>query len=102
MALKSWEIEVEKCKKIQAESIPKKYMLPEDKLPGSDVLYVVDFAKKSGALTEKELEITESSATSLVEKMGKGALTAEEVVIAYLKRATIGQQLVSLFIPGSF
>jgi len=45
-------------------------------------------------LTETELQITETDATGLVESMAGGTWTAEEVVIAFLKRATIGHQLV--------
>jgi amidase len=95
MAVTSWEVEANKCKEILAQSIPKQWMVAESSLPGAEELHVVDFCRTSGLLSEKELAITESPATALVEKMGKGALSAEEVVIAFLKRATIGQQLVS-------
>lgn len=43
-------------------------------------------------LTEKEFEITDSSAVKLVEKMSKGEYTAVEVFKAYAKRATICHQ----------
>jgi hypothetical protein len=95
MAVESWEIEANKCKEILANSIPKQYVAAESALPGGEELHVADFCRKSGLLSENELAITESTATDLVAKMGKGALSAEEVVIAFLKRATIGQQLVS-------
>jgi hypothetical protein len=45
-------------------------------------------------MTEKELGITESSATQLVGKMGKDELIVEEAVVAFLKRATLGHQVV--------
>jgi amidase len=95
MAVQSWEIVANKCKEILAQSIPKQWMAPKGTLPGAEELHVADFCHTSGLLSEKELSITESTATGLVEKMGKGTLSAEEVVIAFLKRATIGQQLVS-------
>jgi amidase len=95
MVFKSWEIEANKCKEILARSTPKQWMAAKGVLPGAEELHVADFARTSGLLSEKELAITESTATGLVENMRKGALCAEEVVIAFLKRATIGQQLVS-------
>lgn len=94
MGLESWETEANKCKEILANSIPKQYVAVKSALAGGEELHVADFCQKSGLLSENELAITESTATDLVTKMGKGALSAEEVVIAFLKRATIGQQLV--------
>lgn len=97
MAIQPWEEEANKAKQVLANSIPKQWMVPEDKLPPLEQLNVTEFPGKSGLLTDKELSITETSATALVAAMGKGELTAEEVVVAFLKRATIGHQLVRLF-----
>jgi hypothetical protein len=55
---------------------------------------VIDFPRKSGLLSERELSITALSATQLVAKMGAAKLKAEEVVVAFLKRAVLGHQLV--------
>jgi hypothetical protein len=71
-------------------------MVPVDKLPPATQLNVTDFPRKSGILSEKELIITGMSATALVAAMGEGKLSAEEVVVAFLKRAVIGHQLVCL------
>ncbi|KAJ9197293.1 fatty-acid amide hydrolase [Paecilomyces variotii] len=95
MAVQPWEEEANKCKEILANSVPKQWMVPEDKLPPAEELNVIDFPRKSGLLTDKELSITEMSATALVAAMSKGELTAEEVVVAFLKRATIGHQLLN-------
>lgn len=94
MAIESWQIEANKCKEILANSIPKQYVPKEGVLPGEEAVHVADICQKSGLLSENELAITETTATDLVAKMGKGVLSAEEVVTAFLKRATIGQQLV--------
>lgn len=54
-------------------------------------------------LSERELVITDMSATELVAEMGQGELQAEEVVVAFLKRAVLGHQLVrslSLYCPS--
>ena len=91
----TWEVEAEKSRKVLRESIQQKWLLPQDKLPSSNRLNVLSVPEESGLLTGKELEITESDATHLVERMGAGEWSAEEVTIAFLKRATIGHQLVS-------
>lgn len=55
---------------------------------------MVDFPRESGLLSERELKITDMSATALVAEMSKGNMTAEEVVVAFLKRSVLGHQLV--------
>lgn len=94
-----WEVKAAKGKKIQQNSIQKQWLLPEDKLPPKHRLNVLDVPKESGLLSSTELSITESSATELVKAMAAGKWTAEEVTIAFLKRATIAQQLVGLSVP---
>lgn len=91
----TWEVEAEKNRKVLSESIPEQWLLPQDKLPSSDRLNILSVPEESGLLTRKELDITESDATHLVEKMGAGEWSAEEVTIAFLKRATIGHQLLN-------
>ena len=93
----SWELQAQKAKDILQDSIPKQWLLPAHKLPSADEKNVEDFPRKSGLLSEKELAITDMSATSLVGEMGAGRLTAEEVVVAFLKRSVLGHQLVDLF-----
>ncbi|RDW87968.1 hypothetical protein BP5796_03662 [Coleophoma crateriformis] len=90
-----WEVKAARGKKIQQDSIQKQWLLPEDKLPAKNRLNVLDVPKESGLLSSTELSITESTATKLVEAMAAGTWTAEEVTIAFLKRATIGQQLLN-------
>ncbi|BCR87097.1 uncharacterized protein ACHE_31084A [Aspergillus chevalieri] len=88
-----WELQARKAKDILENSIPKQWLLPEDKFPPADEKSVIDFPRKSGLLTERELGITELSATALVAEMGAGELSAEEVVVAFLKRSVLGHQL---------
>lgn len=92
---KVWEAEAEKSRKVLEDSIPKQWLLPQEKLPSLDRVNVLAVPEESGLLSQRELEITGSDATSLVRHMGAGEWTAEEVTIAFLKRATIGHQLVS-------
>jgi len=93
-----WELQARKAKDILENSIPKQWLLPEDKFPPADEKSVIDFPRKSGLLTERELGITELSATALVAEMGAGELSAEEVVVAFLKRSVLGHQLVSIIV----
>ncbi|KAJ5571881.1 hypothetical protein N7535_005541 [Penicillium sp. DV-2018c] len=51
--------------------------------------------RQSGLLSERELDITDMSATELVAAMGKGELSAEETIVAFLKRAVLGHQLLN-------
>ncbi|KAE8371945.1 amidase signature domain-containing protein [Aspergillus bertholletiae] len=93
--MSTWKSEALKAKTILQASIPKEWLLPEDKLPPSDQRNVVDFPKASGLFTDRELSITDMSATALVAGMGAGLLSAEEVVVAFLKRAVLGHQLLN-------
>ena len=98
MSLQTWELQARKARDALQRSIPKQWLLPEGKLPPVDQKNVEDFPRKSGLLTERELTITEMSATALVADMGNGRLSAEEVVISFLKRSVLGHQLV--YMPG--
>ncbi|KAL3441250.1 amidase signature domain-containing protein [Aspergillus insuetus] len=91
----TWKTQALKAQTILQESIPKQWMVPVDKLPPATQLNVTDFPRKSGILSEKELTVTGMSATALVAAMGEGKLRAEEVVVAFLKRAVIGHQLLN-------
>ncbi|GLB01684.1 hypothetical protein AtubIFM57258_000094 [Aspergillus tubingensis] len=91
----SWELQAQKAKDILQQSIPKQWLLPAHKLPSADLKNVEDFPRKSGLLSARELSITDMSAATLVQNMGTGKLTAEEVVVAFLKRAVLGHQLLN-------
>lgn len=95
MAANNWETLAQVSREILDKSIQKQWLLPTAKLPSPDRTNVLDVPRESGILTERELEITVTDATGLVEGMRKGTWTAEEVTIAFLKRATIGHQLLN-------
>jgi amidase len=76
----------------QQSRIPKAWLLPQ--LPPPTLLDVRSYPQSSGILTTKELSITgDHDATSLATLLRTRALTAEEVAIAFCKRAAIAQQL---------
>lgn len=95
METKNWETEAAKGRKIRDDSINKEWLLPEDKLPPQGRLNVLGIPEESGLLSAKEIAITNSDATGLVKQLGSGELSAEEVTVAFLKRATIGHQLLN-------
>lgn len=67
-------------------------------LPGdtsSLPLNVLNIPRTSGLLSDLELELTEQyDATSLLEKLAKQEVSAETLLVAFRKRATIAQQCV--------
>ncbi|PKY05612.1 fatty-acid amide hydrolase [Aspergillus campestris IBT 28561] len=95
MAIQNWQQQAQKAKDILQESVPREWLLPEHKLPSADQKNVEDFAARSGALSDRELSLTGMSATVLVNGMTAGLLSAEEVVVSFLKRAVLGHQLLN-------
>jgi amidase len=75
--------------------IPKAWLLPSlPALNSPSNLDVRSIPRTCGILTSRELEITELfDATSLAEAIRSRALTAEEVAVAFCKRAAIAQQV---------
>lgn len=58
-------------------------------------LNVIDVPKECGKLTSKELEITETPASVLLQQLRTGALSAVDCVTAFGKRALIADQLIN-------
>ncbi|OQE39199.1 hypothetical protein PENCOP_c007G07661 [Penicillium coprophilum] len=91
----NWQTQAQRGKDTLNNSIPRQWLLPIDRLPPLSQKNVVDFPRQSGLLSEREMDITDMSATALVKEMGNGRLSAEEVVVAFLKRAVLGHQLLN-------
>lgn len=86
----TWE-DISKAKKAAREAaIPAEWKLKTIPAIGSNVTSV---PRESGILSARELEITESTAEALVSAMVSKKYTAEEVAIAFCKRAAMAQQL---------
>lgn len=76
----------------RASRIPKEWRLSS--LPSPNTLDVRSVPRASGILSSKELDITENcDATSLAQAIRSGSLPAEQVAIAFCKRAAIAQQV---------
>jgi amidase len=100
-AAKDWERKAEVCRVILENSIPKQWLLPADKLPTKQQYNVTNIPYTCGILSAEELHMTEQNATGLLDKYRSGVWKVEDVTIAFLKRATIGQQLVSLLVVSA-
>ena len=94
-AAKDWDSEAQKCRDILEESIPKQWLLPAQKLSSLPKHNVTRVPYDSGVLSPEELRMTEQDASRLMAKYKAKEWTVEQVTTAFLKRATIGQQLVS-------
>lgn len=87
----SWQkIAAEKRQEIIA-AIPQAYLVNEELLQG---LNATDLPRRSGILTTRELDITESRAVDIVEQVRQRKYTAVEVTTAFCKRAAIAHQAV--------
>lgn len=86
---------MEKCRRILQDSLNPAWLLPADELPPATQLNVSTFIDSCNRLTHRDLEITNSDGTQLIQQMQAGALTAVETVTAFLKRAHIAHQLVN-------
>jgi amidase len=78
----------------RSNKIPKAWLIPSEVLHNATNLLEVPVA--CGILSEVEREITSNyDATALLEKLKSGTWSAEQVTIAFCKRAALAQQLVS-------
>lgn len=100
MAIEDYKLVAQRKVASNSTKLPKEWLLQPKYLenigPDSPV-NVLDVPRKSGILSEKELDITENhDATALLEKLASKQLTSYEVVLAFCKRAAVAQQLVNL------
>jgi amidase len=79
----------------RTSKIPSEWIIPESLLPPPDQDCVQDFPSKSGFFTERELLITQSTASEVVVKIAAGEWTALEVAKAVCKRTSVAQQLIN-------
>jgi amidase len=76
-------------------NIPPEYRIPSSLYPPESQLDVTKFPRESGWFSQRELDITESTATAIVGKIAARAWSSEEVTRAFCKRAAAAHQLVS-------
>lgn len=89
-----------KRKRLDAQ-IPSEWRLSDDfraSVPANGHLIEADIARRSGILSDKELDISEKfSAVELLKNLAERKFSAVDVTTAFCKRAAIAQQLVSGF-----
>ncbi|VUC29703.1 unnamed protein product [Clonostachys rosea] len=91
----SWEDTAEVCRKILRDSIPKQWAMNAEDLQTKDIVNANDFLDNSGILSTEELEMTRSTVKGLLAKYASGTWTVEAVATAFLKRATVANQLLN-------
>lgn len=76
-------------------AIPKEYLVPAELLPDTDLdTTPFNATEVPGRVLDKEtLEITGLTAVEIAQKIAEGQLTAVQTLTAFIKRATIAQQL---------
>jgi amidase len=89
-----WEEAASTCRIILDNSIPKQWRLDQSQLPPEGQADVVALPETCGLLSVEEIEMTNQSVAGLLKAYESGQWTVEAVLVAFLKRATIGQQLV--------
>lgn len=95
--MKWWGKHVQVCLDILDKSTPKQWLLPPEKLPHEDQPHVVDFPRRSGALTAEEVVITDADVAVLLAAYQCGQWTVRQVVTAFLKKAVVMNQLVCVY-----
>ncbi|KAE8443992.1 hypothetical protein EG329_001121 [Mollisiaceae sp. DMI_Dod_QoI] len=95
MAEPAWKKVAEAKQNERASKIPKEWIIPPELLPSEETRDVQDFPHTSGLFTPEELQITESTASTVVAKIASGEWTAVQVLLATCKRASIAQQLIN-------
>lgn len=93
--LEDWKIIAEKKREEREGKIPEEWRIAPELLPAEETKDVHGFPVDSGFFTKEELEITNSTASEVVDKIAKGEWTAVEVTKALCKRAAVAQQLVN-------
>lgn len=80
---------------IRDKSIPEQWLLEPEDLPPKKQHRVLSVPEDSGKLTAEENEMTNSDIESLLEAYQARKWTVRQVVTAFLKKATIMNQMVS-------
>ncbi|KAF2713647.1 amidase signature enzyme [Pleomassaria siparia CBS 279.74] len=102
--VETWQTKASAKQKSCLDKLPKEWLLPTSitdtlQTPLSNhaiPLIKLDIPRKSGLMSERELDITEKyDVAALLQTLRDGKFTALEVTVAFSKRAVIAQQLLS-------
>ncbi|KAH7015942.1 amidase [Ilyonectria destructans] len=95
MAEPIWKSIVAQKQAERLSKIPTEWIIPEGILPSPKDQFVQDFPQKSGFFTERELQLTEATASEVVAMIASREWTATEVTTAVCKRTAVAQQLMN-------
>ncbi|KAL5119791.1 hypothetical protein ACEQ8H_002397 [Pleosporales sp. CAS-2024a] len=98
----SWEKVAEAKRARLAEAIPPEYRIPEQQLPAESQLDVTRWPKESGWFSRQELEVTDSPATNILQKIASRTWSSEKVIRAFCKRAAAAHQLTNCLSDAFF
>ena len=90
-----WQAIAARKREERESRIPSEWKIPTPQLPDKSIKDIHAFSEDSGLFTNRELEITGSTASEVVAKVATGEWTAVEVTKALCKRAAVAQQLVN-------
>ena len=93
MAIRPWQEIAKEQQAMRDAKIPPEWRLKAP--PGASVTNVFRVPYTCGIMSKRELELTDKDATELLELLSTGKLKAYELTVAFCKRASIAQQLVS-------
>ncbi|PWY84806.1 amidase [Aspergillus heteromorphus CBS 117.55] len=94
----TWQEKAQQKRTTAAAKIPVEWLIPSSDLTRLQATYtnMLSIPEQTGLLTPLDIEITSTgSATALLSSLASQKYTAEEVTLAFCKRAAIAQQLVS-------
>lgn len=92
----TWQALAAEKRRERDAKIPPEWKIPQE-FDYQNKINVMDVPIACGLLDRSELDITSNyDATGLLEKLKNGHFSAEQVTIAFCKRAAIAQQLVSI------
>jgi amidase len=93
----SWQDLVAQKQRESKQKIPREWVLSGDLLTDlPQRLLEYDVPRRSGLLSETELDLTENyTASQLLVSLASGRVSALDVATAFCKRAAIAQQVVS-------
>ncbi|RMJ10274.1 hypothetical protein CDV36_010117 [Fusarium kuroshium] len=95
MAEPIWKSIVAQKQAERLSKIPTEWIIPEGILPSPKDQFVQDFPQKSGFFTERELQLTEATASEVVAMIASREWTATEVTTAVCKRTAVALQLIN-------
>ncbi|KAH8723157.1 amidase signature domain-containing protein [Phaeosphaeriaceae sp. PMI808] len=98
----SWEAIARKKRAALTELIPEEFRISQQLLPPDSQLNVTSWPKESGWFSPEELEVTDSTASQILEHIASKKWSSEAVTRAFCKRASAAHQLTNCLSDAFF